>query len=424
MWAGVKDGDTQVKSYGGDVAGLQRAEDLGALAFVMAECAVAEGVLDIRYGAGGAGLHLGFAQGGDEDDVSLLQKMDGFAKVACVLSAEIGEQDDQGAAALEGHDALGGLDEVAGLGGGFVIVEVIQQARHGWQAFDGLQPALDTAEPGDSDLVALAEGDIGDEEHGIEAVVELAEFAIHSAHSAAAVGDEEDALVALLFELAADEHLTTGGGLPIDFREDVAVLVVAELVEIERGSPAAAFDDAHLLFAVGGGEQGVADDGLVVRVAAGLTWRAGAVKPMPEAEAGPDEHMGRGKGVLAAAGEMRLVGEFHGLAGRERQSPGQADGLGLGGQAIVDGDVQWPRQSVAEGEGDEIFHPEGEATRQGAGECKPVRLWQRKPVDECSEEEGSARDDPKHLQLGPNRRGQTEQGPDDDESEGERSGAH
>jgi hypothetical protein len=79
---------------------------------------------------------------------------------------------------------------------------------------------------------------------------------------------------------------------------------------------------------------------------------------------------------------------------------------------------------VAEREGDEVFHPEGKTTGKGAGECQSIRLWQRKPVDECSEEEGGACDDPKHLQLGPNRRGKTEQGPDDDESEGERGGAH
>ena len=100
-------------------------------------------------------------------------------------------------------------------------------------------------------------------------MVELREFAIKCAHAATTVRDEEKCLVTLLFIIAADEGSASRGGFPIDSGQDVAVLVFAKLVEIEGGSGAAAFYDAHLFLPIGHREQSVTHNGFIIWVAAG-----------------------------------------------------------------------------------------------------------------------------------------------------------
>lgn len=66
-------------------------------------------------------------------------------------------------------------------------------------------------------------------------MIELRKFAIQSPHAAAAVGDKQEGLVALLLEVAADEGAAAGGGFPVDAGEDVAILVFPELMKVEGG---------------------------------------------------------------------------------------------------------------------------------------------------------------------------------------------
>ena len=227
-WEVLRGGVQQV-----DALGAEGAEQEGAFLLVGAVGSVAEGTIEAVDGLLGALGEFLLAQGGDQHAMAAAEQLNGGLQVAAVLGAEVGEKDDEGAALLVGEDALGSLGEVAGLGGGLVVVEVIQDDGHGVTAFDGFQPAGLAPEIEDAYLVPLTQGDVGEKQHGVEAVVELGEFAIEGAHPAAAVGHEQKGLVALLFKLAADEGVAAGGGLPVDAGEGVAILIVAELLEIE-----------------------------------------------------------------------------------------------------------------------------------------------------------------------------------------------
>ena len=319
---------------GVDAVGAEGADEEVALLEVGAEGAVAEGGVEVVNGGFDTLVEFLFAERGEEDEVSVAEEVDGVVEVGAVFGAEVGEEDDEGAAFLHGHDALGGFGEVAGLGGGLVVVKVVEDEGHGVGAFDGFEPAGFAAETEDADVVALAEGDVGEEEHGVEAMVELGEFAIEGAHAATAIGDEEEGLVALFFVVAADEGAAAGGGFPVDAGKDVAVLVFAELMEVESGTGAAAFDDAHLVLAIGHGEEGVAHDGFVVGVAAGFGGGADAKGALPEAEAGAGEEVGGGEGLGAAFGEVEVVGEGGGFAWGEDAVPGEGGGFGGGGESV------------------------------------------------------------------------------------------
>jgi hypothetical protein len=153
--------------------------------------------------------------------------------VGAILGAEVSEEDDEGATFLVGEDAFGCLDEVAGLSSGLVIVEVVQEGGHGVRALHGFEPAWITAKVEDTNLIALAESDVGKQKHGVEAVIELGKFPIEGAHATTTIWNEQEGLVALFLVFATDEGITAGGGLPINPREDIAVLIVAQLLEVE-----------------------------------------------------------------------------------------------------------------------------------------------------------------------------------------------
>jgi len=346
-------------------------------------------------------------------------------EVGAVLGAEVGEEDDEGAAFLHGHDALGGFGEVAGLGGGLIVVKVIEDEGHGVRAFDGLEPAGFAAETEDANVVALAEGDVGEEEHGVEAMVELGEFAVESAHAAAAVRDEEEGLVALFFVVAADEGAAAGGSFPVDAGEDITVLVFAELMEVEGGTGAAAFDDAHLVLAIGHGEEGVADDGFVVGVAAGFGGGADAKGALPEAEAGAGEEVGGGEGLGAAFGEVEVVGEGGGFAGREGAVPGEGGGFGGGGEAVDDFDGERAFEVVRQVEGDGGGRAESEAAGQGAAGMQVAGAGEGEGIGGGHEDKQGGEEEPGDAEgPGPDRREQTEGGPGEDEAEQQGGRAH
>jgi len=363
----VGEGDGQALSGfvdGEDAVGAEVFEELLAFLEVGAEGAEAQCVVEGVDGGGGAFFHFGFAKGGDEWEVALLEEACGFEKVGGVFGAEVGEEDDECAPFLECHDAFGGVEKVAGFVGGLVVVEVVEELWHGGLAADGLEPAVDATEADDAEFVALPQGDEAHEDHGVEAVIELGEFAVHGAHAAAAVWDEEEGLVALFFVVAADEGATAGGGFPIDAGKDVAVLVFAELMEVEGGTGAAAFDDAHLVLAIGHGEEGVADDGFVVGVATGFGGVSDAEGALPEAEAGAGQEVGGGEGLGAALGEVEVVGEGGGFAWGEDAVPGEGGGFGSGREAVDEFEGEGASEGMGEGKGDGGGAAEGEAARE------------------------------------------------------------
>ena len=375
---------------GVDAVGAEGADEEVALLEVGAEGAVAEGGVEVVNGGIDTLVEFLFAERGEEDEVSVAEEVDGVVEVGAVFGAEVGEEDDEGAAFLHGHDALGGFGEVAGLGGGLVVVKVVEDEGHGVRAFDGFEPAGFAAETENADVVALAEGDVGEEEHGVEAMVELGEFAIEGAHAATAIGDEEEGLVALFFVVAADEGAAAGGGFPVDAGKDVAVLVFAELMEVEGGTGAAAFDDAHLVLAIGHGEEGVADDGFVVGVAAGFGGGADAKGALPEAEAGAGEEVGGGEGLGAAFGEVEVVGEGGGFAWGEDAVPGEGGGFGGGGETVDEFEGEGACERMGEGEGDGGGAAESETAREGALELEVAGVGEGERVNQSGEAEKEA----------------------------------
>ncbi len=410
---------------GVDAVGAEGADEEVAFLEIGAEGAVAEGGVEVVDGRFDTLVEFLFAEAGEEDEVAVAEEVDGAVEVGAVFGAEVGEEDDEGAAFLHGHDALGGFGEVAGLGGGLVVVEVVEDEGHGVRTFDGLQPAGFAAEAEDADVVALAEGDVREEKHGVEAVVELGEFAVEGAHAAAAVGDEEEGLIALFFVVATDEGAAAGGGLPVDAGEDVAVLVFAELMEVEGGTGAAAFDDAHLVLAIGHGEEGIADDGFVVGVAAGVGGGADAEGALPESEAGAGEEVGGGEGLGAALGEMEVVGEGGGFVGREGAVPGECGGFGSGREAVDEFEGEGAGEGMGKGKGDGGGATEGEAAREGALELDLAGFGEGEGVNECGEAEKEAGEQPGGAEGGgPDGGEETEGGPGEREAEEERGGAH
>jgi hypothetical protein len=107
------------------------------------------------------------------------------------------------------------------------------------------------------------------------------------------------------------------------------------LMEVESGTGAAAFDDAHLVLAIGHGEEGVAHDGFVVGVAAGFGGGAVAKGALPAAEAGAGAEVGGGEGLGAALGEVEVVSEGGGFAWGEDAVPGEGGGFGGGGTSAT-----------------------------------------------------------------------------------------
>src|SRR5687768_2684967 len=100
------------------------------------------------------------------------------------FTPEVRKQYDERAAALPGHDALGRLGEVTRCGRALVIVEVVQHVSHRVLASDRRKPAIRAAEAHRTHIVTLAQGDVAQQEGGIQAVVKLCDLAIERAQSA------------------------------------------------------------------------------------------------------------------------------------------------------------------------------------------------------------------------------------------------
>lgn len=166
------------------------------------------------------------------------------------------------------------------------------------------------------------------------------------------------------------------------------------MMEVEGGTGAAAFDDAHLVLAIGHGEEGVADDGFVVGVAAGVGGGADAEGALPEAEAGAGEEVGGGEGLGAALGEMEVVGEGGGFVGREGAVPGEGGGFGSGREAVDEFEGEGAGEGMGEGKGDGGGAAEGEAAREGALELDLKGFREGEGVDECGEAEKEAGEQP------------------------------
>jgi hypothetical protein len=126
---------------GEDAVGLKLIEEAAAIAEVEVDGAEIEGVLEFLDGPGEVFVEDAFAEAGDEDEVAAFHEPEGGDDTGGIFAAEVGEDDDEGAGALANHEMFGGFGEIAGVGGGLVIVEVVEDGGDGVLAFDGGEPA-------------------------------------------------------------------------------------------------------------------------------------------------------------------------------------------------------------------------------------------------------------------------------------------
>jgi hypothetical protein len=145
-----------------------------------------------------------------------------------------------------------------------------------------------------------------------------------------------------------------------------------------------------LVLAIGHGEEGVADDGFVVGVAAGVGGGADAEGALPEAEAGAGEEVSGGEGLGAALGEVEVVGEGGGFLGREGAVPGEGRGFGSGRETVDEFEGEWACEGMGEGKGDGGGATEGETAREGALELDLAGFGEGEGVNECGEAEKEA----------------------------------
>ena len=67
---------------------------------------------------------------------------------------------------------------------------------------------------------------------GVQGVVELAQLAIHGTHPPSRIEHKNHGLIPLFLKIAADQALPFRARLPIDLRQGIAFLVIAQLVEL------------------------------------------------------------------------------------------------------------------------------------------------------------------------------------------------
>ena len=130
----------------------------------------------------------------------------------------------------------------------------------------------------------MPEGDVAEEECGVEGVVELRKVAIDGPHSAAAIEEKDEGLVALFAKFPRDNDASPRGGLPVDLRKHVTILIVAQLMKLAALARDVFGDDAHLAGAVAHGKERVADDGFVVGIDFHFRALPNPVCPLPKPE--------------------------------------------------------------------------------------------------------------------------------------------
>ena len=112
--------------------------------------------------------------------------------------------------------------------------DVIRAGRQLATALDRLEVArLVAGECAQSYGIALAQGDITEQQAGIEGVVEMGQFIILAAHALAAIEHEHDLLVAFVLVFPGNGRSLAGGGFPVDLTQAVTFTKLAQLVKFQ-----------------------------------------------------------------------------------------------------------------------------------------------------------------------------------------------
>ncbi|MNK83129.1 hypothetical protein D3C87_1029280 [compost metagenome] len=188
-----------------------------------------------------------FAQAGNQHSVLLTQALGGRQQFFIDLIAQIGDQHHQSPAFLPCQQLRGGGLIV---GGALAAVEVINAVEQGVElpgAFHRREVVRCVAgKRTETDRVALAQGDITQQQAGIERVIEVRKLVILTAHAATAVEHEDDLLVALVLILPGYRCALPSSGLPVDLAQAVALAKFAQLMKLQPQATALSLAHAEL----------------------------------------------------------------------------------------------------------------------------------------------------------------------------------
>ncbi|MCY1530330.1 hypothetical protein D9M68_655120 [compost metagenome] len=245
-------------------------------------------------------------------------------QLGVILVAQVADQHHQGAATLARQQGVGGGAVVGRTQGAVQVIDAIEQHTELGRAFHWRQVAVALGGEGrHAHRVALAQGDVAEQQAGIERVVEVREVAVLAAHAAAAVEEEDDLLVALVLVFAGDRCALACGGLPVDLTQGVAVAEFPQLMEFQPQAPARSLAHAELAEPVIHGLQLGAVEAGEVRVDAGFAGEFEDAPLMPQAERAGQVQLAGGEEEMAALERAHAVAELGVLAGMQSHPLGQ-----------------------------------------------------------------------------------------------------
>src|SRR5262249_22297549 len=144
------------------------------------------------------------------------------------------------------------------------VIDAVEDPVDGRYGFARRQVSrLGVCESHEAHRIALPQRDIGQQEQGVEGVIEMREIArtrqaaLAGAHALTAVEHEDDMLIALVLVLPRDQLSETRCRLPVDLPRAIALPVLAQLVKLQPLTAAAALQHADLRKAVVACEQRV-----------------------------------------------------------------------------------------------------------------------------------------------------------------------
>ena len=137
---------------------------------------------------------------------------------------------------------IDGAFKVGGLLRGFDVEHALHQPAELLDAFVRRhEAAFGVGEGEQAGGIAVLERGVREQQHRLQGVVEMAFVAHLQAHVAAAVEQEKELLVLFVLIGADDGAAHARGGFPVDIADVVAVLVVAQLVEVLAEAEAGQF---------------------------------------------------------------------------------------------------------------------------------------------------------------------------------------
>ena len=172
-----------------------------------------------------------FAQIGDQHQMPTTQQRNCWAQFGLILITQVGQQHDQRPLALPLQDQLRCFGVIGWINRRLQVIDGIDQRGQPTRPGTGRQLALFAAETLHPDRIALAQGHIRQQDHGVQRVIEMAEIVILGAHPPAAIQQEQHGLIALILIVASNRFPHPGRRLPIDLPQAVANPVFTQLQE-------------------------------------------------------------------------------------------------------------------------------------------------------------------------------------------------